>query len=470
MNIKQLYTKCLAQGAYFIESNGEAVVIDPLREVQQYIDLANEKGATIKYIFETHFHADFVSGHIDLAKKTGATIVYGPTDMPMGFDAHIAKDEETFEVGKVKFKLLHTPGHTMESSCYLLINEVGEQEAIFTGDTLFIGDVGRPDLAQKVSSDLTQDKLARYMFHSLRNKIIPLNDEITVFPAHGAGSACGKNLSKETFDTLGNQKKTNYALNLNLSEDEFVKELTEGLTAPPAYFPENVLLNIQGYDSIDEVLKRGTKSLTLEVFETLRADNDVLVLDTRHQSIFVEGFIPNSWFIGIDGGFAPWVGTLIPNINQKIILIADIGREKEVVTRLARVGYDNTLGYLEGGFDTWKNAGKPIDTLESIGVEETSERYQSGEGEILDVRKESEYDSAHVLNAFHIPLDYVTDNLTKLDKEKKYFVHCAGGYRSVIFSSILKTYGYHKLIDVKGGFGAIKKSDLFDLQFDICEV
>lgn len=468
MKVEQIYTNCLAQGAYYIESNGEAAIIDPLREVQQYVDMANDRGAKIKYIFETHFHADFVSGHIDLAKKTGATVVYGPTEMTLGFDAHIGKDGEFFQLGNVKIKLLHTPGHTLESSCYLLINENGKEEAIFTGDTLFIGDVGRPDLAQKVIEDLTQDKLARMMFHSLRDKIIPLHDDIIVYPAHGAGSACGKNLSKETSDTLGNQKKTNYALNLELTEDEFVKELVTGLTAPPSYFPENVMMNIKGYDSIDTVLERGTQKLSVEAFETLMEEDDVLVLDTRHQGNFVEGFIPGSWFIGIDGGFAPWVGTLITDINQKILIVAEAGREEEVVTRLARVGYDHAIGYLEGGFDAWKNAGKSVDKIESITVDEAFDRWNNGEGKILDVRKASEYYSEHVVDALNAPLDYIDDSMLKVDKNETYFTHCAGGYRSVIFSSILKARGYDNLIDVKGGFGAIKNSQKFNVSDYVC--
>ena len=467
MKIEQIYTGCLAQGAYFIHSNGEAVVIDPLREVQPYLDQAAELGVKIKYIFETHFHADFVSGHIDVAQKSGATIVYGPNDAPIGYDVHIAKDGEFFEVGNIKFQLIHTPGHTMESSCYLLFDENGKKHSIYTGDTLFIGDVGRPDLAQKVIPDLTQDKLARHLFHSLREKIMPLPDHLIVYPAHGAGSACGKNMSKETFDTLGNQKKTNYALNPALSEDEFVKEITTGLMPPPAYFPENVLMNIKGYASIDDVLGRGLTALDVDAFVDTVDQKDALILDTRHPSEFVKGFIPGAINIGIDGQFAVWVGTLVLDINQPIVLITDPGREEEVVTRLSRVGYDHTLGFLAGGFESWKNAGKDIDNIESISAEEAFERMQVGIP-LMDVRKKSEFDSERVENAINAPLDYVNKSAELFDKGQPYLVHCAGGYRSVIFASILKARGYQHLIDVQGGFNAIKKSEKYDLTAYVC--
>ncbi|UKN01070.1 MBL fold metallo-hydrolase [Paracrocinitomix mangrovi] len=469
MKVEQLYTGCLAQGAYYIESDGEAAIIDPLREVQGYIDMANERGAKIKYIFETHFHADFVSGHQDLAAKTGATIVYGPTTMETGFDMHVGKDGEIFELGSAKIKLIHTPGHTIESSCYLLTNPEGKEEAIFTGDTLFIGDVGRPDLAQKVIEDLTQDKLARMMYHSLRDKIIPLNDDIIVYPGHGAGSACGKNMSKETSDTLGNQKKTNYALNLDLNEEEFVTELVEGLTAPPSYFPKNVMMNIQGYDSIDEVLSRGLEALSPDKFEEVMNSGDVLVIDTRKAADFVEGFIPGSMFVGIDGSFATWVGTLVKDINQKILIVTDKGREEEVVTRLARVGYDHAIGYLEGGFEAWKASGKGVDKIESITAEEAFERsHNKGEGKILDVRKASEHNSEHVIGSVNAPLDYIETSMEKVNKDDTYFVHCAGGYRSVIFSSILKAKGYDHLVDIKGGFKAIKDSNKYNVSAYVC--
>jgi hydroxyacylglutathione hydrolase len=467
MKIEQIYTGCLAQGAYFIHSNGEAVVIDPLREVQPYLDQAAELGVKIKYIFETHFHADFVSGHIDLAKKSGATIVFGPNDAPIGYDVHIAEDGEFFEVGNIKFQLIHTPGHTMESSCYLLFDESGKEHSIYTGDTLFIGDVGRPDLAQKLIPDLTQDKLARHLYHSLRTKIMPLPDHLIVYPAHGAGSACGKNMSKETFDTLGNQKKTNYALNPALSEDEFVKEITTGLMPPPAYFPENVLMNIKGYKSFDDVLGRGLTALDVDAFVDTVDQNEALILDTRNPSEFVKGFIPGAINIGIDGQFAVWVGTLVLDINQPIVLITDQGREEEVVTRLSRVGYDHTLGFLSGGFKTWKNSGKDIDTIESISAEEAYERMQAGIP-LMDVRKKSEYDSERVENATNAPLDYVNKSAELFDKNQPYLVHCAGGYRSVIFTSILKARGYQHLIDVQGGFNAIKKSEKYDLTAYVC--
>ncbi|MCB9225338.1 MAG: MBL fold metallo-hydrolase [Crocinitomicaceae bacterium] len=469
MKVEQMYTGCLAQGAYYLESNGEAAIIDPLREVQQYIDMAEARGAKIKYIFETHFHADFVSGHQDLAAKTGATIVYGPTTMQTGFDMHVGKDGEIFNLGDAKIKLLHTPGHTIESSCYLLINPDGKEEAIFTGDTLFIGDVGRPDLAQKVIEDLTQDKLARMMYHSLRDKIIPLNDDIIVYPGHGAGSACGKNMSKETSDTLGNQKKTNYALNLDLNEEEFVTELVEGLTAPPGYFPKNVLMNIQGYDSIDEVLKRGLEALSVDKFDELKGQSDVMIIDTRSAGDFVQGFVPGSMFVGIDGSFATWVGTLVKDINQKIILVTDKGREEEVVTRLARVGYDHAIGYLAGGFEAWKAAGKPVDTIESITAEEAFDRsHNKHEGKVLDVRRASEHNSEHVLGSLNAPLDYIESSMEKVNKNETYFVHCAGGYRSVIFSSILKSKGFDHLVDIKGGFKAIKDSGKYNVSEYVC--
>jgi hydroxyacylglutathione hydrolase len=468
MKIEQIYTGCLAQGAYFIHSNGEAVVIDPLREVTPYLQKAEDLGVKIKYIFETHFHADFVSGHIDLAEKSGAKIVFGPNEAPIGYDVHIAKDGEVFQVGNISFELIHTPGHTMESSCFLLRDENGEIHSIYTGDTLFIGDVGRPDLAQKVIPDLTQDKLARHLFHSLRNKIMTLPDHLIVYPAHGAGSACGKNMSKETFDTLGNQKLTNYALNPALTEDEFVKEITSGLTPPPAYFPENVLMNIKGYESFDDVLNQGMTPLSVEDFIQKAEDTGALVLDTRKPADFVQGFIPNSINIGVDGQFAVWVGTLVLDIKQPILLVTDPGREEEVVTRLSRVGYDNTLGYLNGGFAAWKTSGKDVDSIKSISVEEASDLAKSENLPIVDVRKKSEYDSEHVQDAMNAPLDYVNESMKLLDKDKTYLVHCAGGYRSVIFASILKARGFDKLIDVQGGFSAIKKSEKFDVTAYVC--
>jgi glyoxylase-like metal-dependent hydrolase (beta-lactamase superfamily II)/rhodanese-related sulfurtransferase len=469
MKIEQIYTGCLAQGAYFIESAGEAVVIDPLREIQPYVERAEKSGVKIKYVFETHFHADFVSGHVDLAKATGATIIYGPTTMPLGFDALVAADGQEFKVGNITFTLLHTPGHTMESSCYLLKDENGKDTAIFTGDTLFIGDVGRPDLAQKVVDDLTQEKLASYLFDSLRNKIMPLADEIIVYPAHGAGSACGKNMSKETFDTLGNQKRNNYALRADMTRDEFIKEVITGLMPPPAYFPKNVMMNIEGYDNIDQVIQRGTQALSPEAFEAAANETGALILDTRAPQTFAKGFIPNAINIGIDGSFAVWVGTLIPDLKQEILIVADEGREAEVVTRLARVGYDFAIGFLNGGMQSWINAGKEVDAIKSISADELAEIQKNHpETAILDVRKNSEHLSEHILGAVNAPLDYVNDSMLKAEKDKTWYVHCAGGYRSMIFASILKARGYDNLIDVSGGFKAIKDSEKFLVSDYVC--
>lgn len=467
MKVEQIYTGCLAQGAYYVESNGEAVVIDPLREVQPYIEKAEKDNAKIKYVLETHFHADFVSGHLDLAKKTGATIVFGPTAKP-GFEAQVAEDGEILNVGNIQIKVIHTPGHTMESTCFLLIDENGKETSLFTGDTLFIGDVGRPDLAQKVIADLTQEKLAAHLYDSLHNKIIPLADDIIVYPAHGAGSACGKNMSKETTDTLGNQKKTNYALQ-PMSKEKFIEEVLDGLMPPPGYFPENVLMNIKGYESIDEVLHKGTQALSPTEFEVAANETDALLLDTRDAQVFAKGFIPNSINIGIDGNFAPWAGTLIPDIKQTILLIADEGREEEIVTRLARVGYDNTIGYLKGGFEAWKNAGKETDAIESISVDELAKRMEENPDlNILDVRKKSEHFSEHVLDSENIALDYINEHIAEVNKDKTYYVHCAGGYRSMIFNSILKARGYDNLIDVQGGFDAIKASGKFKVSDYVC--
>lgn len=464
MKVEQIYTGCLAQGAYYIESNGEAAVIDPLREITPYIERAAKTGAKIKYVFETHFHADFVSGHIDLAKATGAQIVYGPTSIKLGFDAKVAQDGEEFKLGNVMLKLLHTPGHTMESSCYLLKNEDGKDYALFSGDTLFIGDVGRPDLAQKVAEELTQDMLAAHLYDSLRNKIMPLSNDIIVYPAHGAGSACGKNMSKDTYDTLGNQKHTNYALRADMTKDDFIKEVITGLMPPPAYFPKNVMMNIEGYDSINDVLQRGTQALAPDAFEAAANETGALILDTRKPQEFANGFIPNSVNIGIDGSFAVWVGTLIPDIKQEILLVTDEGREHEVVTRLARVGYDNAIGYLKGGFNAWKNLGKEIDSIKTISVKEFADaKLADPTINILDVRKKSEYDTEHIINAINAPLDYINQSMLGVDKFKTYYVHCAGGYRSMIFTSILKARGYNNLIDVDGGFKAIKESGKFKI-------
>jgi glyoxylase-like metal-dependent hydrolase (beta-lactamase superfamily II)/rhodanese-related sulfurtransferase len=467
MKVEQIYTGCLAQGAYYIENNGEAAIIDPLREVQPYIEKAKRNGAKIKYVFETHFHADFVSGHIDLSAKTGAPIVYGPNAACV-FECISATDGQEFKLGNATIRVIHTPGHTMESTCFLLIDESGKQTSLFSGDTLFIGDVGRPDLAQKVKADLTEDILAGHLFDSLRNKIMPLADDIIVYPAHGAGSACGKNMSKETTDTLGNQKKTNYALNPALTREAFKKEVLTGLVAPAAYFPLNVLMNIQGYDSIDKVMERGQHALSPKAFEVAANETGALILDTRDAQNFAAGFIPNSINIGIDGSFAPWVGAMIPDIKQEILLVTDEGREEEVITRLARVGYDFTIGYLKGGFAAWKAAGMEVDTITSISPEEMFTRFEAGEGEIIDVRKNSEYLSEHIVEAENAPLDFINDSMLKINKDKTYFVHCAGGYRSMIFNSTLRARGYENLIDVNGGFKAIKESEKFKISDYVC--
>jgi glyoxylase-like metal-dependent hydrolase (beta-lactamase superfamily II)/rhodanese-related sulfurtransferase len=467
MKIEQIYTGCLAQGAYYIESEGEAVIIDPLREISSYVEKAENDKAKIKYVFETHFHADFVSGHLDLAKATGATIVYGPTAQT-NFDSHIAHDGEEFKIGKISFQLLHTPGHTMESSCYLLKDETGKPVALFSGDTLFIGDVGRPDLAQK-AAHMTQEELAGLLFDSLRNKVMTLPEDIVVYPAHGAGSACGKNMSKETSDTLAHQKQTNYALRANMTKEEFVKEVTAGLMPPPQYFPLNVMMNKQGYDSIDEVLERGQHALSPAAFEAAANETGALILDTRDPQDFAKGFIPNSINIGIDGSFAPWVGTMIPDIKQEILIVADEGREKEVVTRLARVGYDFCIGYLDGGFEKWKKAGLEVDRIESINADQLSDIVgASPEVKIFDVRKESEYLSEHLLGAENAPLDFINESAKKIDSEKTSFVHCAGGYRSMIFISTLRARGYRNLVDIKGGFKSIKENEKLKKTDYIC--
>jgi glyoxylase-like metal-dependent hydrolase (beta-lactamase superfamily II)/rhodanese-related sulfurtransferase len=467
MKIEQIYTGCLAQGAYYIESEGEAVVIDPLREVDSYIQKAARNDATIKYVFETHFHADFVSGHLDLSKATGAAIVYGPTATP-AFEAHIASDGEVFKIGKITFTVLHTPGHTMESTCYLLKDEKGKEVALFSGDTLFIGDVGRPDLAQK-AAHLTQEELAGLLYESLRSKIMPLPNEVIVYPAHGAGSACGKNMSKETTDTLGHQKATNYALRANMTKEEFIKEVTEGLTTPPQYFPLNVQLNKQGYESINEVLKKGMHPIPVNAFEATANETGALILDTRDPQTFAKGFIPRSINIGIDGSFAPWVGALIPDIKQQLLIVAEEGRQEEVVTRLARVGYDNAIGYLQGGFDAWKNAGKEVDSVTSISASDAAAICENTPNTyILDVRKPSEYEAEHVKGAVNASLDYINDSMLLVDPYKTGYVHCAGGYRSMIFISILKARGFHNLVDIKGGFKAIKESGKFAVTDFVC--
>ncbi len=457
MKIEQIYTGCLAQGAYYIVSENEAVIIDPLRETQPYINRATQDGVAIKYILETHFHADFVSGHLDLSKETGATIVYGPNANP-SYPVHIASDGEVLKVGKISIKVLHTPGHTMESSCYLLFDENGKEHALFSGDTLFIGDVGRPDLAQK-SASMTQEELAGLLFKSLRTKIMTLPDSITVYPAHGAGSACGKNMSKETTDTLGNQKKTNYALRQGMTENEFIHEVTNGLLPPPSYFGMNVTLNKSGYESYETVLNRGMKALSLSEFEELMKDSEVLLLDTRTASDFASSFIPGSISIGLEGQFAPWVGALIPDINQKIVLITDRDKTEETIKRLARVGYDHVLGYLEDGINTWKNAGNQLDRIERVTPEELEKELEN-KSFVFDVRKPGEYEAEHIENVPSLPLDYINENMTEFPKNEAFTIHCAGGYRSIIAASILKSRGYDQVKDVIGGYSAISKTNI----------
>lgn len=457
MVIEQIYTQCLAQGAYYIESEGEAVVIDPLREVQPYIDKANKNGAKIKYVFETHFHADFVSGHIDLAKKTGANIVYGPNALP-NFEVIIAKDEEIFKVGKLKIKVLHTPGHTLESTCYLLIDEQDKNIALFTGDTLFIGDVGRPDLAQNSSKGITTEMLAGLLYDSLRKKILPLEDDIIIYPAHGAGSSCGKNMSKETYDTLGNQKKNNYALR-DISKEQFIHEVTDGLLPTPIYFPENVALNQNGYESLDNILLKSLRPLDVEAFEKIQEDTNVLILDTRPPKDFHQGFIPNSINIGIDGGFAPWVGTLIEDINQPLLIITEEGREEEVVTRLSRVGYDSVLGYLKGGFNSWKNAGKDFHTINRIPAKELMDKINGDNNpKMIDVRKETEFKSSHLEKSINMPLAYINKWVAEINNDEHFYLYCAGGYRSMMAASILRKNGITNFSEIDGGYSAITQN------------
>lgn len=454
MKVEQLFTSCLAEMAYYIESNGEAAIIDPLRETEPYIEMAKADGAKIKYVFLTHFHADFVSGQVDLAKKTGATIVFGPNANP-NYDIHKGIDGEEFKIGKITLELLHTPGHTMESSSYLLIDEKGNKPYVFTGDCLFIGDVGRPDLA--VKSDMTEADLAGHLFDSLRNKIMTLPDDIIVYPNHGAGSACGKNMSSETFDTLGNQKKTNYALRTDMTKDEFIKEVTTGLKPPPQYFPNNVRMNKGINMSIDEILHRGTTPIDAATFKEMSEREDILVIDTRSKDEFAEeGTVPGAWYIGVDGNFAPWVGSLITNINQKIIFIAEGGREHEVVTRFSRVGYDNTLGFLRGGIHAWLAAGFEVDKIGSISATQFAHKLKEGNIVSLDVRKESEYLSEHVVGVENFPLDFIHSNFAEIKPNKEYVLHCASGYRSLIAASIFMANGVKKVTDVRGGFKDIK--------------
>ena len=457
MKLEQIYTGCIAHAAYYIESNGEAAIFDPLREVQPYLDKAQKDGATIKYIFETHFHADFVSGHLDLAEKSGAKIVFGPTANP-SFDAIIAEDGQQFKIGGVTIKAIHTPGHTLESTCYLVTDENGKDHGIITGDTLFIGDVGRPDLAQELIEDLTQEKLASYLFDSLRNKIMPLSDDLIVYPNHGAGSACGKNMSKETTDTLGNQKKTNYALRADMTREEFIAELLDGLTPPPAYFPQNVLMNIQGYESLDTVMQKADTPLNPKEFEAVANQTEALILDVRHEDDFVAAHIPGSIFIGLHGQFAPWVGALIKDTKQPILLVAPKGKEEETITRLSRVGFDKTLGYLNGGITAWKAAGFETDAVETVMPEDLANNY--GKAIIVDARKPNEFTTERIEKAINIPLDYINDHLAEVPKNDTFYVHCAGGYRSVIWASILKARGYHNMINVAKGMNGIRNTTI----------
>jgi len=465
MKIEQIYTGCLAQGAYYIVSEGEAAIIDPLREVQPYLDRLAKDNVKLKYIFETHFHADFVSGHVDLSKKTGAPIIYGPTAAPE-FEAIVAEDNQLFEIGKIKIKVLHTPGHTMESSTYLLIDENGKNHAIFSGDTLFLGDVGRPDLAQK-AANLTQEELAGLLYDSLYNKILPLEDDVTVYPAHGAGSACGKNMQKETVDTLGNQKQTNYALK-QTSKESFIAAVLDGLTAPPKYFGMNVAMNKKGYTSFDEVLAKGKTALSVDEFETAAEETGALILDTRNAAEFYKGFIPQSINIGLKGDFAPWVGSMIVDVQQPILLVCDDCTEEETITRLSRVGFDNVLGYLKGGFESWKNSGKEIDTVHRISPEEFAEKFNEN-SKVIDVRKEGEYAAEHVNDAYSKPLAYINDWVGNINPDEHFFLHCAGGYRSMIAASILQARGYRNFTEVEGGFNGIKKTEKVPTTDFVCQ-
>lgn len=459
MKIEQIYTGCLAHAAYYLESKGEAAIFDPLREVEPYISRARKDNAKIKYVFETHFHADFVSGHLDLQKKTGAKIVFGPTAKP-GYEAIVAVDKQVFEVGDYKVKVIHTPGHTMESTTYLLIDEKGNEHGIITGDTLFIGDVGRPDLAQHVISDLTEEKLAGLLYDSLRNRIMPLSDDLIIYPNHGAGSACGKKMSDETQDTLGHQKEVNYALRADMTKEEFIEELLTGLTTPPGYFPQNVLMNIKGYESLDTVMERGQKPLSAEAFEVAANETEALMLDTRDAGEFARGFIPNSINIGLEGSFAQWVGEMIPDVKQPILLITEPGKEEEAITRLSRVGYDNTLGYLENGFGTWKKSGKEFDTIQRIDPTGFENRFAKDQPLVIDVRRKSEFDSQHLQGAINVPLNEINQHLAQFPKEKFFYLHCAGGYRSMIAASILKQRGWEKFADIEKGFDGLKETSL----------
>ena len=466
MQIEQIYTGCLAQGAYYITSNGEAAIIDPLRETKPYLERLERDGVNLKYIFETHFHADFVSGHIDLSKETGAPIIYGP-NATCEFDCISAVDGQEFNVGKIKIKVIHTPGHTMESTTFLLIDENGKDHAIFSGDTLFIGDVGRPDLAQKAAS-MTQEQLAAILFHSLRSKVMTLADDVIVYPAHGAGSACGKNMSKETVSTIGEQKKTNYALRADMTEQEFIKEVTDGLLPPPAYFGMNVAMNKKGYDSFENVLNLGMRALSAVEFEAAAEETGALMLDTRKNGVFAQGFIPQSINIGIDGDFAPWVGAMIADVKQPILIICEVGQEEETVTRLSRVGFDNLMGHLEGGFESWRKSGKEIDTINRISAEQFAKELKVGESKVIDIRKESEYSAEHVEESYSRPLATINDWIKDIDSKEHFYMHCAGGYRSMIAASILEARGYRNFTEIEGGFNAISKTNLPKTDF-VCQ-
>ena len=457
MNVEQIYTGCLAQGAYYIHSNGVGAIIDPLREIEPYIRRAERDGVKIKYVFETHFHADFVSGHVDLARKTGATIVYGPNAAPE-FPAHIATDGESFTVGEFTITALHTPGHTLESTCYLLRDGDGKEQALFTGDTLFLGDVGRPDLAQK-AAHMTQEELAGLLYDSLMTKIMPLPNDLLIYPAHGAGSACGKNMMKETVDTLGHQKETNYALRQS-SRQEFIAAVTDGLLPPPAYFPMNVMMNKRGYESIDIVMNHGMRPLNPKQFQELAEAGEALVLDTRPADQFAAGFIPRSVNIGLDGQFAPWVGALIADVRQPLLLVAEDGREEETAMRLARVGFDNLLGHLHGGFNAWRAAGKEVDTVHRVPPEEFAASVKLGRDQVIDVRRESEFQAQHLAEATNKPLDFINDWTAGMDPNGHFYLHCAGGYRSMMAASILKARGVHNFTEVSGGFAGISKTGL----------
>ncbi len=452
MYVQQLYTNCLAEAAYYIESNGEAAIVDPIRETEPYVELAKQRGAKIKYVFETHFHADFVSGHIDLANETGATIIFGPL-AETNYKVLNAKDGEEFKIGNITIRALHTPGHTPESTCYLLLDESYQEYCIFTGDTLFVGDVGRPDL---LDGKMSKEELAGMMYDSLNTKIKALPDEVIVYPAHGPGSACGKSMGKETWSTIGHQKKTNYAL-LSTNKDSFIAELTEGLLPPPAYFFSDARLNKQGYDAIDDVLKKNVKSLSVDAFEK-EIQNGALVLDTRVNHQFEKGFVKGALHIGLDGMYAIWVGTLI-DINRNLVIVCDPGKEEESILRLARVGYEKVGGFLEGGFNAWKNAGKSVDTIESVDAADFAQRVADGVS-VLDVRKISEAENGHLKDSVVIPLTDLPNNISSLDKEEPLYIHCAGGYRSVIASSILKANGFNNIVNVLGGWNEIKKTNV----------